>query len=202
MAFEITLYGPRLPKGGHFGRSILFPPSWSGRVFSTTERSFCREGGDGDPPRHPHTRTGYTHMRFGNDHAENGFIHKKVYCVRQNNGKISSGKIILEKSDALGGFAPAAMASPSSDKEALRAISPGSSHCAPSPSGGLVAQEGGIISREKRFSPEQKNIIFLFLRMRDQRPRVWPELQHVLSPAVEPDPVPVPLQATRPGPAP
>ena len=61
--------------------------------------------------------------------------------------------------DALGGFAPAADASPHCDDDGLPATKPGSSQCALSPSGGLVAQEGGNILREKMFSTEQIIII-------------------------------------------
>ena len=50
--------------------------------------------------------------------------------------------------DALGGFAPADVAAPDCDDVALPVLLSSLSHCAPSLIGGLVAQEGGIFSRE------------------------------------------------------
>ena len=50
-----------------------------------------------------------------------------------------------DTSHALGGFAPAAGASPVCDNDVLPVLHLSPSHCAPSPCGGLTAQEGGIV---------------------------------------------------------
>jgi len=65
-----------------------------------------------------------------------------------------SGEILSIISDALGSFTPAAGASPIAMTMYYLQPNSGSSQCAPSFNGGLVAQEGGIISCKKMFSPE------------------------------------------------